>query len=65
MKFTTARCEVCNEYSFSPKDVIAYTVRNKTPEPVRLDGEQPWSGVRCICKNCCRFAAALIGEVWP
>ena len=54
MVFSNAKCELCNQDQFNPDDVLAfrYVIETKGIRPVRLDGQQPWCGIRCVCKRC-------------
>jgi hypothetical protein len=59
MKFGHARCEVCNGYLFREADLIAYRRRGGgVIEPIDLKGEQPWSGIGCVCLTCVRTLAS-------
>lgn len=52
MTFKSAKCEVCSQYRFDPGEVVAYRVRAGAITFIDLGGQEPWSGVRCICKAC-------------
>lgn len=56
MKFTNARCELCTADIFSPVLMMAFTIKRdgktKWIERVNLEGQQPWSGIRCVCQSC-------------
>lgn len=63
MTYFMARCELCTDYIKLPDVALAFRLTTspklagpKTlPEVVELDGKQPWSGIRIICKNCVEF----------
>ena len=52
MRFSHTQCKVCGAYIFELDDLIAYQCGNAGLIAVDLDGEQPWSGVNCVCKTC-------------
>jgi len=52
MRFNYALCEVCGACIFEIDDLVAYRRGNAGVFHVELEGEQPWSGVRCVCKTC-------------
>ena len=52
MKFQCTRCELCGRHEFSIENIVAYRVRPDGLEIVELHGEQPWVGIRCLCKSC-------------
>ena len=61
MDFKFAKCEACNTYIFNELDIIAYRLTSENPgrdkQIVKLEGREPWSGIRCICLDCVRFFA--------
>jgi hypothetical protein len=64
VKFTSARCELCGRYCFKPEEVVAFRrVMQGEIEEVDMHDEQPWAGVRCICRECVEFVKAHPGQV--
>ena len=59
MEFKFAKCETCNEYIFDESKLIAYRLTSenwgKGKKIVKLEGREPWSGIRCICLDCVEF----------
>lgn len=55
MQFFNAKCETCGQYHDRPGDLVAFTVRGGALKRIELGGEQPWSGVRVVCRRCVRF----------
>jgi hypothetical protein len=55
MKFINASCVVCGQSIFKNEKILAYVRRNGEIRAVDLEGEQPWSGVRCICPDCVKY----------
>jgi hypothetical protein len=57
MVFHHTTCEVCRQTLFHLDGLVAYQIRNQTIVPIELKGEQPWAGIRCVCRNCiCNLA---------
>ena len=52
MKFNHAHCHTCGQDFFEEEEVQAF-VRIHRFVPVALEGQQPWCGVMCLCRNCC------------
>src|SRR5687767_6286292 len=62
MKFGHAHCLICGKDYFKEEEVIAFSIgfrgenyRERFLERVSLEGKQPWSGVRAVCKKCANF----------
>ena len=51
MKFIFTNCRVCRRDFFNAKEIVAF---KQTPslELVDLEGQQPWTGMLCICLQC-------------
>lgn len=52
MRFNHSLCRICGAYIFDTEDLIAYSAGNPGLYQVDLKGEQPWTGVHCVCKTC-------------
>lgn len=53
MKFIFANCKVCNRDVFNIEELVAF--KRSRPlhlEQVNLGGQQPWTGMLCICSQC-------------
>jgi hypothetical protein len=55
MKFESARCETCRAYIFTAAFATAFRLEDGWLEPVELEGQGPWSGVRVMCPECLKF----------
>lgn len=56
MDFKMARCETCQQYIFKLDSVgLAWTVKQGKSEIIDLQGKEPWTGVRVMCKPCLKF----------
>lgn len=63
MRFNHAECRLCGSYLFEIEDLIAYTCSNVGIVIVKLNGQQPWAGIHCICKTCFeRLANEHLGD---
>ena len=63
MKFIFTQCRVCGVDFFQSDEVVAFY---RTPAELRrfdLDGQQPWTGMFCICHKCIRAIAELADEI--
>lgn len=60
MRFNHALCEVCGAYIFEIDDLVAYQCDNAVLFRIDLEGEQPWSGVHCVCKICISRLAEMV-----
>jgi len=59
MRFNHTRCRLCGAYIFEINDLIAYSTGNSGLYQVDLEGQQPWSGVHCVCKTCVTVLKAM------
>lgn len=64
MTFTHATCELCGAMIFDESKLIAFRLAfagsgGRAIWPLELHGQQPWSGVRCVCAECCKTIAFL------
>ncbi len=60
MRFSHAPCKVCGSYIFESDDLVAYQCGNAGVVQIELNGEQPWSGVHCVCKTCIPRLAEMV-----
>ena len=67
MTFRSAQCEVCHKDIFKPENLVAYTIRPVNQlMPVKIGQNQPWSGIRVVCKPCIKALSSLLNsEVEP
>jgi hypothetical protein len=54
MKFMFANCKVCNRDVFNEEELVAFFKRSELQgmERANLEGQQPWTGMLCICLQC-------------
>lgn len=52
MTFWSAQCELCRQYFHKAEELMAFRIKDKQLVQVQLNGEQSWSGIRCVCNQC-------------
>lgn len=57
MKFHSAHCICCYQDFYTEDSVVAFRSKKKGIETLKLDGREPWSGVKCVCKACVSLLA--------
>jgi len=63
MKFIFANCKVCNRDVFDEKELVTFqSLRPLHLERVDLEGQQPWTGMLCICLQCMRAIKEADGQ---
>lgn len=60
MRFFHTQCKMCGAYIFDPDNLIAYQCGNAGLFQVDLQGEQPWTGIHCVCKTCVTRLAEMV-----
>lgn len=58
MTFSNATCEMCKKPLFGRDRLVAYRISGGASKVVRIEGEQPWSGIRVICVPCVEMLRA-------